>query len=74
MAKKKDNTEELAPKIPVNEIELGGVYKTAVQDIVRIEKIDGENEKIVLYNISGAHRQWVGFGHIYLTEKLYQSR
>lgn len=74
MAKKKDNTEELAPKIPLNEIELGGIYKTAVQDIVRVEKIDGGNEKIVLYNISGAHRQWVDFKYIYLVEKIHQSR
>lgn len=74
MAKKKIDIDELGPKIPVNEIEIGGVYKTAVQDIVRVEKIDGGNEKIVVYNISGAHKQWIDFKHIYLVEKLYQSR
>jgi hypothetical protein len=73
MAKKKEETQEL-PKIPVEEIELGGVYKTAANDIVKVERIDGESKKIVLYNISGAHRQWIDFKHIYLIEKLRQSR
>jgi hypothetical protein len=74
MAKRKIDVDELAPKIPINQIDLGGVYKTAVQDIVRVESIDGAKNQFVLYNISGAHKQWVDFNNLYLVEKVYQSR
>lgn len=57
-------------KIPVNELELDGVYKTYVQELVKILKIDEERQEIVLFNISGAHKQWVGFKNIYLTERI----
>ena len=72
--KKKEESAEQLPKIPVNEIEIGGVYKSAVQDLVRVESINEETQKIVVYNVSGAHRQWIDFRHIYLVEKVYQSR
>lgn len=74
MAKKKKDESKQVPKIPVNEIEVGGVYKSGVNDLVRIEKIDEDQQKIVLYNISGSHRQWIDFKHVYLIEKVYQSR
>ena len=74
MAKKKTETEVLPTRIPVNEIEVGGVYKTAVKELVRVEQINGETEKIKLTNITGGHKQWVDFKHIYLVEKLRQSR
>jgi len=74
MAKKKKEESKQVPKIPVNEIELGGVYKTFVNELVRVDKIDGEKKQIVLYNINGAHKQWIDFQHIYLIEKIRQSR
>ena len=73
MAKKKAETDELK-KIPVSELEVGGVYKSAVQDLIRIENIDEENQKVVVYNISGAHKIWLDFKHIFMVEKVYQSR
>jgi len=73
MAKKKAETDE-QKRIPVSELEIGGVYKSAVQDLVRIEKLDEEDQKVVVYNISGAHRMWISMKHIFLVEKVYQSR
>jgi len=73
MAKKKE-TQETTNRIPLEEIELGGVYKNYVNDIVKVEKIVGDQEKIIFYNISGAHRQWISFKNVFLVEKVYQSR
>lgn len=72
MVKKKELIE--LPPIPINEIELGGVYRAAVNDLVKVEKIDAGNKKVVLYNITGAHKQWVDFRYLHLVEKVYQSR
>jgi len=72
MAKKKKETS--VERIPLNEIEVGGIYKTFVNELVRIEEIRGKEEKIVLYNLTGAHKQWVDFKHIFLIEKIRQSR
>ena len=74
MAKKKNTNESLAPKIPVNEIELGGVYKTYVNELVQVLQINGETNQFLIYNISGAHKQWIDFKYIYLTEKIRNSR
>ena len=69
MAKKKNG--EVSPKIPVKEIEVDGVYRTWVSDIVKIQKIDEDRQTVVLYNITGSFKQWVAFKNIYLTERLY---
>ena len=70
MAKKKA---ELAAekRIDVKDIVVDGVYKTYVNDIVKILKINKDREQFVLMNITGAFKQWVDFRNIYLVEKLY---
>jgi len=70
MAKKKA---ELAAekKIDIKDIVVNGVYKTYVNDIVKILRINKEREEFVLYNVTGSHRQWTSFKHIYLVERLY---
>lgn len=72
MAKKKKEAQ--TPKIPVNEIELGGVYKNYVNELVRVEEINTTTNEVVLYNITGSHKQWINFKHVYLVEKVRQSR
>lgn len=66
MAKKQQSV----PKIPVKDMEVDGVYKTYVQEIVKILEINKETETIVLFNISGAHKQWIEFRNIYLIERI----
>lgn len=65
MAKKKVMT-----KIPVNELEVDGVYRSYVQDIVKILEIKKDTETVVLFNISGAHKQWTEFKYINLVERI----
>ena len=69
MAKKNGNGE--APKIPVSEIKVGGVYKTYVNDLIRIEDINETTQMIRLYNVTGAFKQWTAFKNIYLIEHMY---
>lgn len=57
-------------RIPVSELEVNCVYKTYVQELVKILEINNERKSICLYNISGAHKQWVDFKNIYLTNKI----
>jgi hypothetical protein len=40
-------------------IEIGGVYKTPVKDLVKVINIDKENDRIHLFNISDSANQWV---------------
>jgi mRNA-degrading endonuclease RelE of RelBE toxin-antitoxin system len=40
-------------------IEINGVYKTHVGDLVKIMEIDKANDRIHLYNISDGANQWV---------------
>ena len=40
-------------------IEINGVYKTHVGDLVKIMEIDKPNDRIHLYNISDGANQWV---------------
>jgi len=68
MAKKKAKAE--VPRIPLDEIEVGGTYRNYVKDLVKIQEIDLERNEIRLYNISGSHRMWVSAKHIYLTTRL----
>ena len=70
MAKKKA---ELAAekRIDVKDIVVDGVYKTYVNDIVKILKINEDRKQFVLMNITGSFKQWVDFKNIYLVEKLY---
>lgn len=45
-------------------LEVGGVYKTNVQDLVKIKEIDEQKGKIHLYNITESCNQWVNLvGH-----------
>ena len=67
MAKK----QEKAEKIPVKDLEVGATYRTYVLDLVKILQIDEDRETVVLYNISGAHKQWVAFKNIFLIEKTH---
>jgi len=70
MAKKK----ETVNRIPKEDIMVGGVYRNAVQDIVKVLKIDEIEQRFILFNVSGAHKQFTDFKHIWLTEKLFQTR
>jgi mRNA-degrading endonuclease RelE of RelBE toxin-antitoxin system len=40
-------------------IEVGGVYKTHVGDLVKIVEIDKPNDRVHLLNISDHANQWV---------------
>ena len=40
-------------------IEINGVYKTHVGDLVKVVEIDKPNDRIHLYNISDGANQWV---------------
>ena len=66
MAKK-----EKKEKLPVSEIFEGATYRTYVLDLVKILKKDDEKEEIILYNISGSHKQWISFKNIYLIERTH---
>ena len=68
MAKKK--AAAVTKRIDVKDIEVDGTYKTYVKDIVKILKINEDRKQIILYNISGSHKQWVDFRNIYLVERL----
>jgi len=74
MAKKKVKTEVEKDRIPVEDIVVGGVYKTYVQEIVKVLKKDEDRQEFVLFNVNGAFKQWTAFRHIWLTKFLYQSR
>ncbi len=66
MAKK-----DVTQKIPVGEIEVGATYRTYVKDLVKILDKNEKTEMIILYNISGSHKQWVSFKNIYLIERTH---
>jgi hypothetical protein len=68
MAKKKA---ERLVKIPIEEIEVNGVYKTYVNDIVKVLSIDKEKEQFVLMNITGSFKQWIDFKNIFLVTRFY---
>lgn len=50
-------------------IEINGVYKTHVGDLVKIMEIDKPNDRIHLYNISDGANQWVSLSRA-LTHKI----
>ena len=54
MAKKKEETVE---RIPIEEIEEGATYKTYVNDIVVVRKINKQRKEVIIYNASGDHKQ-----------------
>ena len=70
MAKKKS---ELAAekRIDIKDIVVDGVYKTYVNDIVKVLKVNEETKQFVLMNITGSHKQWTDFKNIYLIERFY---
>jgi len=70
MAKKKA---ELAAekRIAVKDIVVDGVYKTYVNDIVKVLQINMDREQFVLMNITGSFKQWTDFKNIYLIERFY---
>ena len=71
MAKKNGNGNiEEKPRIPVSEIVVGGAYKTYVNDIVKILRINEETETITLYNVTGSFKQWTSFKNIYLVKRI----
>lgn len=70
MVKKKNLMEEVE-KISVEDIEINGVYKTYVGDIVKILEIDNERECITLMNITGSFKQWIDFKNIFLVRRIY---
>jgi hypothetical protein len=74
MAKKKSENTVEVNRIEPSDIDVGGIYRTYVNDLVRVESFNGETNKFVLYNISGAHRQWIDPANICLIEKIRQSR
>lgn len=43
------------------EIEINGVYKSHVGDLIKVLEIDKSNDRIHLYNISDGANQWVSF-------------
>ena len=71
MAKKKANTKVKKEKLHLDEIVIGGVYKTYVNDLVKIEQKNDDTEQVVLTNITHAYRQWVSYKNIYLTDRIY---
>jgi hypothetical protein len=56
--------------IKIEDIELNTVYRTHVKDLVKVLVIDNEKQKIKLYNISGAHKQWLDFKNVAFIEKI----
>ena len=50
-------------------IEIDGVYKTHVNDLVKVIEIDKPNDRIHLYNISEGANQWVSLSRA-ITHKL----
>lgn len=70
MAKKKKETQKQITKIPVEDLEIDGVYRTYVKDIVKVLEINEQTETVKLYNISGAHRQWTKFKYVNIVEKV----
>lgn len=70
MAKRKGMTEK-GERIPVEEIEVDGVYKSYVNDIVKILSIHKDRKQIVLYNVTSAHKQWIDFKNIYLISRIH---
>lgn len=69
MAKKKAEIAE-TKRIPVKDIKVNDIYKTYVNDIVKVTKINEESETITLYNVTGSYNQWISFKHIFLIEKI----
>lgn len=65
------NTEVKKERIPLDEIEVGGVYKSYANDLVKIEEKNDEREQVVLSNITHAFRQWVSYKNIYLVDRIY---
>ncbi len=69
MAKKK-KVKTVVKNIPLEDLEVDGTYKSYVGDVVKILKIDEKNKTVVLYNVSGSHKQWTSFNYINLVEKI----
>jgi|AntAceMinimDraft_18_1070375.scaffolds.fasta_scaffold89377_2 hypothetical protein len=61
---------KIIPRIPVKELEVGCVYKSFVLDLVKILEISEERQTVVIFNITGAYRQWKTFKQINLIEKI----
>jgi mRNA-degrading endonuclease RelE of RelBE toxin-antitoxin system len=56
--------------IKIEDIEIGGVYKTHVKDLVKVLGINEERKSVTLYNISGSFKQVTDFKNIALVEKV----
>ena len=70
MAKEKNDLMEVT-KIPIGEIVENGVYQSYVHDIVKVLKIDNKLNKLWLYNVSGAHKQWTDFKNVNFIKRFY---
>jgi len=57
--------------IPVESLEINGVYQTYVKDIVKVLSIDNIKKVICFYNVSGTHKQWTDFKHINIVKRFY---
>lgn len=42
-----------------NKLEVGGVYKTHVGDLVKVISFDNDSDRLHLFNISDGSNQWV---------------
>lgn len=71
MAKKKVKAQPKVELINPEDLVVNGVYQTWVQDIVKILKINKSQKKIVLYNVSGSHKQWIEFKNISILKRFY---
>jgi len=58
------------PKIPIENLIVGGVYQSYVSDIVKVLSIDKNKKEIKLYNVTGAFNQWISFKNIYLIKEI----
>ena len=67
MARKKKAKE----KIPVEELLVGGTYKTYTGDLVEVRKIDETAEVVTLRNITKSFNLWLPYKHVYLVEKVF---
>lgn len=56
--------------IPIEDIEIGAVYRTHVKDLVKVLDKDEKLQKFKLYNISGAFKQWTDFRNASFVEKM----
>lgn len=73
MAKKKTQTlknDKPIDKIPVEDIQVEGVYKTYVGDIIKVLDINKATKTVTLFNITGSFKQWTEFKNVNLIRKI----